>query len=259
MNRKNYLNKMMPDAKPSLFTAKEMYAMSTTKGGHSPLYYELSSAERRKLTYNNMHLAVGMGIEYTETNSIPILEPYNGTLEYEYRTFSERRRCKGEGQALMIFEDDYIYKHLLWDRLEQTTATLAKFDCVFTPDFSMYVDAPIHLNRDSIYKSRFDGAYWQKCGFNVIPTASWADVNSFPWCFEGLPQHSVIAVCGVGVCWSRAAMELWFYGVRQVEQLLSPTTIIVYGKQKEIPGISVPVMFIEDYITKHFRNETTRK
>ena len=252
MNRKKYLNMMEPNVDPTLFSAKEMYVMSTTRSGHSHPYYDLSATERRKLTYNNMHL--GMGLEYTETNSIPVLKPYNGTLEYEYRTFSERRRCNGEGQALMIFEDDYTYKHLLWDRLEQTTATLAKFDCIFTPDFSMYVDAPLHLNRDSIYKSRFDGAYWQKCGFNVIPTASWADVNSFPWCFEGLPQHSVIAVCGVGVCWSRAAIELWLYGVRQVEKLLSPTTIVIYGKEIEIPGISVPVMFIEDHITKYYRN-----
>ena len=257
MNRKNYLDKMMPDAEPSLFTTKEMYVMSTIKGGHSPLYYELSSTERRKVTYNNLHLARGM--EYSNQNSFPVMKAYNGTLDYEYRSFSERKRCKGEGQALMIFEDDYKYSHLLWDRLEQTTTTLSKFDCLFTPDFSLYVDAPLHINRDSIYKSRFDGAYWQKCGFNVIPTASWAGANSFPWCLEGLPQHSVIAVCGVGVSWSRAAKELWFYGIRQVEELLSPTTIIIYGKETEMPGISVPVMFIEDHITKYYRNETTRK
>ena len=247
----------MSDAEPSLFTAKEMYVMSTTKGGHSPLYYELSLTERRKLIYNNMHLALGM--KYSEPNSFPIMEPYNGRVDYDYCSFSERNRCRGEGQALMIFEDDYKFSHLLWDRLEQTTITLSKFDCLFTPDFSLYVDAPLHLNRDSVYKSRFDGAYWQKCGFNVIPTASWAGVNSFPWCLEGLPQHSVIAVCGVGVSWSRAAMELWLYGLRQVESRLSPTTIIIYGKEIEIPDISVPVMFIEDHITKNYRNGKEEK
>lgn len=257
MNRKKYLNKMVEDKVPSLFTPKDMYVMSTTQSGHSNLYYQLSQTDRRKLTYNNMHLALDM--KYTEKNSIPIMKPYNGTLEYEFRRFSERSKCIGKGQALMVFEDDYKYKHLLWDRLEQTTATLTKFDCLFTPDFSLYVDAPLHLNLDSIYKSRFVGAYWQKCGFNVIATASWAGANSFPWCFEGLPQHSVIAVCGVGNRWSRAAMQLWLYGIRQVEELLLPTTIIIYGKEIEIPGISVPVMFIEDHITKYFRNENNRK
>ena len=225
MNRKKYLNKMVEDKVPSLFTPKDMYVMSTTQSGHSNLYYQLSQTDRRKLTYNNMHLA--LGIEYTEKNSIPIMKPYNGTLEYEFRRFSERSKCIGKGQALMVFEDDYKYKHLLWDRLEQTTATLTKFDCLFTPDFSLYVDAPLHLNRDRIYKSRFVGAYWQKCGFNVIATASWAGAN--------------------------------LYGVRQIEELLLPTTIIIYGKEIEIPGIYVPVMFIEDHITKYFRNENNRK
>lgn len=257
MNRKEYLNIMMQDSAPMLFSKKEMYVISTLKNGHSPLYSELSVTDKRKLTYNNMHLSMGM--KYSEPNSFPILRPYNGTLEYEYRTFSERKRCNGAGQALMIFENDYTFKSLLWDKLEQTTATLTKFDCLFTPDFSMYVDAPLHINRDSVYKTRFVGAYWQKCGFNVIPTASWADANSFTWCFEGLPMHSVIAVCGVGISWSRAAKRLWAYGIRQVEDLLQPTTIVVYGEETDIPGISVPVKFIEDHITKYYRNGKNRK
>jgi len=252
MRRNKYFKEMMADKNPSLFSAKDMYILSHMKSGHTIPYYKLSEIERRKLSYNNMHLTVGL--DFSEPNSFPFLKPYNGTLEYEYRTFSERKKCKGKGQALMIFEDDYTFNHLLWDRLEQSTMSLVKFDCVFTPDYSLYVDAPLHLNRDSIFKSRFVGAYWQNCGFNVIPTASWAGADSFPWCLEGLPSHSVIAVCGVGVSWSRAAKELWFYGIRQVEELLQPTTILVYGKETDIPGVSVPLVFIEDHITKYLRN-----
>lgn len=256
MNRKIYLNTMWAKTEPTIFPTKDMYVMSYTKSGHPPLYAELSITEKRKLTDNNMHLAVGM--ECSEPNSFPLLKPYNGSLDYEYCTFSKRGRCKGAGQALMFFEDDYTFRHLLWDRLEQTTTTLTKFDCLFTPDFSMYVDAPLHLNRDSVYKTRFAGAYWQKCGFNVIPTASWAGANSFPWCLEGLPKQSVIAICGVGVSWSRSAKELWLYGIKQVEALLLPTTMIIYGREVALPGVTTPVMFIEDHITKYLRNEHTR-
>ena len=241
----------MPITIPTLFPTKDMYVMSCTRSGHPPIYYDLSETERRKLTLNNLHLAVDMKL--SEHNSFPVLEPYNGPLDYEFRTFSERRKCKGEGQAMTVFEDDYIFSHLLWDRLEQTTITLAKFDCLFAPDYSLYVDAPLHHNRDSVYKSRFVGAYWQRCGFRIIPTAGWAGANSFPWCLEGLPQHSVIAVCGVGVSWSRSASMLWQYGLRQVEELLLPTTIVVYGEEVALPRISTPVMFIEDHITKYYR------
>lgn len=257
MSLKKYFDIVSTTSNPTLFSTKDMYVMSCTKSGHNPLYAELSATEKRKLTYNNLHLSFGM--RWSEPNWFPILEPYNGTLDYEYCTFSKRRQYDGKGQALMIFEDDYTFDHLTWDKLEQTTFTLAKFDCLFTPDYSMYVDAPLQINKNSVYKTRFAGAYWQKCGFNVIPTASWAGANSFPWCLEGLPQHSVIAICGVGVSWSRQALELWQYGIRQVESLLSPTTIIIYGKETEIPGLSTPVRFIKDHITKFLRNEKSRK
>ena len=252
-----YINKMTQDTDPTLFSTKDMYVMSCTESGHTPIYSELSPTEKRKLTYNNMHLAVGM--EFSEQNSFPILKPYNGTLDYEFCSFSKRGKCKGTGQALMFFENDYVFKNLLWDKLEQTTYTLKKFDCLFTPDYSLYVDAPLHLNKDSIYKSRFAGALWQNCGYNVIPTASWAGADSFTWCLDGLPQHSVIAICGVGVSWSLAAKDLWLYGIKQVETMLKPTTIIVYGKEVNLPNITTPVMFIEDHITKYLRNENKRK
>ena len=40
---------------------------------------------------------------------------------------------------------------------------------------------------------RFVGAYWQTCGLPTIPTASWGALNSFSYCFEGLPCNSIIA------------------------------------------------------------------
>ena len=71
------------------------------------------------------------------------------------------------------------------------------------------------VNRDSVYHSRFITAYWQKCGYQVIPTASWGDANSFKYCFEGLPEHSVIAVCGIGHDQDKSRKTLWHIDSRE--------------------------------------------
>ena len=143
------------------------------------------------------------------------------------------------------------------DKLESTTATLAKCDVIFAPDLSLYVDAPQFINMQNVYRSRFAAAYWQSLELNVIQTASWGDANSFSYCFEGLAEHSVTAVCGIGHNHCRQAKDLWQYAIQRLVDEKSPTKLIIYGgKQEDMPHIEIPVIYLEDYITKHFRNET---
>ncbi len=91
-------------------------------------------------------------------------------------------------------------------------------------------------------------------GFNVIQTASWGDANSLKYCFEGLAEHSVTAVCGIGHDHCPQARHLWQYALKELVAEKSPTKLIVYGgKQDSIPELGIPVVYIEDFITKRFR------
>lgn len=108
---------------------------------------------------------------------------------------------------------------------------------------------PVQMNKHNIFLSRFAGAFWQQCGLNVIPTASWSNADSFEYCFEGLPKNSIIGVCGTGVKWCSAAYRLWQYGMRALEETLTPTAIIVYGSNLEVPGLHTPLYFIQDNIS----------
>ena len=63
---------------------------------------------------------------------------------------------------------------------ETTYYNIRKFDYVFTPDYSMFVDVPDHINRDAVYKTRSIGAIWQqKFVLSVIPTFSFEPASSF--------------------------------------------------------------------------------
>ncbi len=235
-----------------LFSAKEMYAQThTNKGLPVKWVGKTNSSLYRKRHYDNLLMSQGM--TFTQKNELPIIQPYTLSTNFEIHSFKERNKLSGKGQAIHFFGDDYSFDKITWDRLYVTTKELLKFDCVFTPDYSLYVDMPFAYNISNLYKSRFVGAYWQLCGYNVIPTVSWGNADSLKYCFEGIPNRSVLAVCGTGHGRSKSTRKLWEYGMREMEVQLQPILVFVYGTPTSIPGFNTPIKFIEDYITRKLR------
>lgn len=243
----------------SLFPPKEVYLLSHDTKGRSYTFMQLKENQRRIIMVDNLHLI--SSITRTTPNNIPILNPYNGTLDFEYVSYKERKKRKADGCAMGFFLHDCDFTVPIWNKLEQTTHSIINYDVVFAPDFSLYVDNKFEMmNRYNVYRSRFVGAYWQHCGLSVIPVASWGNADSFLYCFEGLPENSVIAVCGIGHDGNPQAHRLWCAAIRELVRQKKPTSIIVYGGNKcSVQGVNINLIFIPDYIHKNFRNEKLRK
>lgn len=239
----------------SLFPQREEYRLTHTERGKNVLFNTLPKTAQRKMACDNMHLVGNM--KFTEENGFPILAPFNpDTLDFELYSYKNRNHHRERPWAVHFFQHNYTYIHAITRNLEVTTAALAGCSAVFTPDCSLYVDAPMFINKQNIFRSRFAGAYWQSCGYNVIQTASWADANSLRYSFEGLAEHSLTAVCGIGHEFSRQANRLWKYAVEKLIETKSPTTLIVYGgKQERLPDFGIPTVFFQDSITKYFRRK----
>lgn len=238
--------------KQNIFSAKELYLMECQRREYNQMPKRKRSAKARMETFNNMHLAREM--QFTTTYGFPILQPYQGPVDFEVYAYSERHGLAGKNQAIHFFQYDCTFDNAVWKNLESTTYELRRFDFLFTPDYSLYVDDFLwHQNIDFTYKTRFCGAYWQKCGFKIIPTVSWGNANSLSMSIEGLPKHSVLAVCGIGNKRSSAHLDLWRYAIRYIDEHLEPLLIIVFGEQVEVSGIHTPLKFIPDFISKHFR------
>lgn len=236
----------------SLFTTKELYAMEHTKRGRSRKFAHIPVKQRRKMIHENMHLMPGMS--FTDGLHYPQMSAYNGPTDFVTVSYQDRNRHDGQNEALHFFLDDYRFRDAVWCNLEQTTYSIAKFDYVYTPDLSMWCDLPTDFyNKVNVYRTRFVGAYWQNCGYNVIPTASWGDLSSFCYCFEGLPMHSVIAVSGMGNRRSEDAFNRWCYGLRRLEEAKEPTLIIIYGEEVEIQGLHTPLKFVPCFIHEKLR------
>lgn len=238
-----------------LFSQKENYVMSHTIDGkatfleklnHRPSFYR----------YDNMHLAGSLTMADYGGISIPLMDAYTGPVDFTAYPFSKCKKLDGKNQAVHFFGNDNEFRYAVWNRLEQTSISLSRFDVLFTPDFSMYTEEYLSfIGLQAVYMTRFVGAYWQQvCGYSVIPTVSFGNADSLKYSLWGLPSGSVLGVCGEGVNHSRSARELWDYALRYIEKELSPMLFIVYGQETTVPGLHTPIKFIPDYISIHFRH-----
>ncbi len=252
MTKKALLLRMQSEDMP-LFPLKERYRMTHTASGKNIYFAQLPLSEQRKMRYENMHLMDGM--EFTIENKIPIVASYNGNLDFDMVSYANRAKHSGKGEALHFFLDDYRISSV-WNNLERVTHSLCKYDYLFAPDFSLFTDDDRYqqVNKQDIYRSRFITAYWQQCGYQVIPTASWGDANSFKYCFEGLPENSVIAICGIGHDQDKSHNTLWRVAVHRLIEAKKPTTLVIYGgKQEDYLQLPVKVKYIPDFINQKFR------
>ncbi len=226
--------------------------MEHTGSGVSTKIASIPPKQRRRRIYDNMHLLEG--VAFTPILRYPQLAAYNGPTDFISVPYTERKKYSGANQALHFFLDDYRFRDAVWCNLEYTTYEISKFDFFFTPDFSLWKDLPTdHYNHQNLFRTRFIGASWQKCGFSVIPTASWGDLNSFAYCFDGLPDNSIIAVSGMGNRRSPDAFNRWCYGLRRLEESKHPILILVYGEKVEVPELQTPLKFIPDFISSKLR------
>lgn len=108
-------------------------------------------------------------------------------------SFNYMLSSKDKHVGVHMFVDDYQFERL-WNQPERYINSLKQFDCVFTPDFSLYMDMPIAMKIWNTYRSRLLGQYWQNQGIKVIPTVSWAELQTFEFCFDGIEDESIVAI-----------------------------------------------------------------
>lgn len=158
---------------------------------------------------------------------IPILEPCD-VIPDDLIGFNYARTAEDTDCGLHFYLDDYQFQRV-WNRPQDYLTLLSRYQCVLTPDFSLYMDMPESMKIWNTYRSRFLGAFWQAHGLNVIPTLQWAGPASFDYCFDGIPLESVVSVSTVGVMNNPASMMMWRLGMREALERLRPSCVLLYG------------------------------
>ena len=150
----------------------------------------------------------------------------------ELQGFNYAKTTKAADKADLgchFFIDDYQFERL-WQRPERYLDVLRPYQCVLTPDFSLYMDMPDAMQEWNRYRSAALGWYWAQNGITVIPTLSWAQPSSYRFCFNGIPKHSTVATSTVGVARDKDAQKIWHDGMREAMKRLEPSRVLLYGK-----------------------------
>lgn len=154
------------------------------------------------------------------------------------------------GKACHFFIDDYQFERI-WTRPEHYLSVLKGFKCVLTPDFSLYLDMPDAMQRWNRYRSQALGAYWQAQGLCVVPTLSWAQPESYSFCFDGIPKRSIVTVSTVGIKKNKDALAIWADGMKRALKDLQPREVWLYGTAIDFDFGNTSV--------KRFKNSVTQR
>ena len=182
---------------------------------------------------------------------MPIVNPIQG-VPTRLVGFNYALTSKEFDKAVHFYLDDYQFERV-WRIPEKYIKILRKFDYVFTPDFSLYMDMPKAQQIYNIYRSRLLGAYWQSRGINVIPTLSWSDEQSFDFVFDGLRKGGTVTISTVGVIKDKETRELWIKGANEAIKRLEPKSVIVYGTPIEFDSRDTEVINFKNTNTERFR------
>lgn len=155
-------------------------------------------------------------------------------------------------RAVHCFLDDYQIERL-WGQPEMYVEKLMEFECVFTPDFSLYSDMPIAMQIWNTYRSRLVGQILQDYGIKVLPTVSWGVPETFEFCFDGIEQGSICVVSTIGVKRDADAMQIWCDGMDEMIKRIKPSAIWCYGGEVEYDYKGIPVAYFANQVTEQMK------
>ena len=142
--------------------------------------------------------------------------------------FNYAKTNANKNVGVHFYVDDYQFERV-WNYPEKYVDVLLEYDCILSPDFSLYMDMPMPMKIWNVYRSRQIGAFYQSMGIKVIPTLSWAEAETFEFCFRGIPKGSIVSVSTVGVKEDPNALQIWREGMDEMIKQIEPAQILVYG------------------------------
>ena len=199
--------------------------------------------DEREKTYNAYRLN-----EYDNTRidgyyQIPRLRACHYVPD-ELIGFNYVKSTKKKDCGVHFFIDDYQFERI-WNSPFEMIERLKGFSCIFTPDFSLYMDMPMAMKIWNVYRSRLIGQMIQDAGLQVIPTLSWAEEETFKFCFDGLEKGGVVAVSTVGIMQDKEAQKVWISGMSAAIEKLEPECVLCYGSKIDYDFGDIKVKYYE--------------
>ena len=172
--------------------------------------------------------------------------------------FNYAKTSKDKNVGIHFYLDDYQFERI-WNSPNDYIDILSQYDCILSPDFSLYMDMPISMKIWNIYRSRLIGQYYQRLGIKVIPTISWAEKESYDFCFAGIPKGSIVSISTIGVKKNKKALKIWEDGVSEMIKRIEPSTILIYGGKLEYDFKDINIIYFDNNVTERMKTLKNKK
>lgn len=140
---------------------------------------------------------------------------------------------ENKDKTIHFFTYDWLFEKF-YQNPDDYVDKLKQYYAILSPDFSLFTNMPKALQIASVFKNRWCGAYYQSKGIKVIPTVSWGDESTFDFCFEGIEEGSIVAVC---TYYRENCEEEFMPGYNKMLDVIKPSAIICYDEPfKEMKG-----------------------
>lgn len=219
--------------------------------------------------YNNINTAFDVmkefliqGAELDGKYQIPIIPKCRfdylpeDSIDFE-ESFS--RKIKNHRKLNVNFYIDDVKFNRLWNNPDKYMEHLKCFHSVTMPDFSISTGdrgMPFALNIYNKYRNHALAWYLHMNDIKVIPSVPIADKDSYDWCFDGLPQNSILSVCTNGRVRAKASRIEFCDGFKVMCDKLQPISVIIVGR---IPDELKPDVPIINYQTRNQRINESMK
>ena len=194
---------------------------------------------------------VDIGNSTNDFWQMPIIENDNyipnDLIGFNYAKSSDNKKT-----GIHFYLDDYQFERL-WNSPDEYVDILSEYECILSPDFSLYMDMPMPMKIWNIYRSRLIGQYYQSMGIKVIPTLSWAEKETFEFAFKGIPKGSIVSISTIGVKRDEQALQIWKDGMDAMIKEIEPSTILVYGGKLDYDYGDINVIYYENKVTERMK------
>lgn len=211
--------------------------------------------DERERTFEAYNLYDAQYMETVGKFELPKIEPVD-YVPADLVSFNYMLNTKQYEKGIHFFIDDYQFERV-WNKPAYYLEKIADYDCMLTPDFSLYQEMPQALCIYNVYRSRFIGALAQQMGITVIPTLQWRDKASYEYCFDGL-KGGTVAVSTIGVKKGKG-YDIFCEGMDEAIKRIKPKCVLVYGGDIGY-NFDCDVKYIENHnSTKELRHKSQRQ
>lgn len=211
----------------------------------------------RERTNNSYNLELYDSLKADGFYQMPIIKN-DGFIPDDLIGFNYMLNNKDKNIGIHCFVDDYQFERL-WNDPYKYVDKILEYDCILSPDFSLYMDMPMAMKIWNVYRSRMIGQFLQNRGVKVIPTISWAEPETFNFCFDGIPKGSIVAISTIGVKKDEISFSIWKTGVDEMIKRIEPSMILCYGGKVEYDFGRIKVKYYDNKVTENMREIETER